>query len=116
MWKTLTTRYFIPPIGSSPIGMGVVVSLISVVVGLACLLSGRAFFYNRWHRIHNEPALHWVEGNAAVLGAFFYICIGLYFHFSYYWRKKPHLEKYSPILSNITLIGGLVLGCWGAIG
>jgi len=45
-----------------------------------------------------------VDGSAAVAGMFFYIFLSLTFHFTYYWHEKPRLEKYSPILSNISVI------------
>lgn len=117
MWKQFTTRYLIGPAGRSPRGIGIVAACVPVVVGLIGLLTGQAYFFvnPQLQRIRGTPPLHWVEGYAAVLGALFYICLGLYLHFAYYWSQKPRLEAWSPLLANIALLSGLVLGCWGAI-
>lgn len=116
MWKTLTTRYFIPPgEGSSPIIMGVIIPSVFATIGLLCAFSGQTYFVNRWHHIHNKPGLTWVDGPAAVLGVWFYLCIALWLHFTHYWSEYSRLEKYSPLLSNISLISVLILGCWAAL-
>ncbi|MEZ6190257.1 MAG: hypothetical protein R3C45_03100 [Phycisphaerales bacterium] len=116
MWKTLTTRYFNPPIGSSPIVMGFGMSLIGLIgPGIVFLLIGRSFSYNRWHAINNEPSWTMIEGRPGVLCALFYIFMGLSFHFSYYWSEKPALEKYSPILSNCSVLIGIAFLVWSVL-
>ena len=107
MWKTLTTRYFIPPIGSSPIGTGVLMAVVLALPSLCYPICGQIFFINSYRR--DEPFYRWVDGSAAVAGMFFYIFVGLTFHFTYYWSEKPALEKYSAILANISTIAWLSL-------
>ena len=106
----LTKRYFLPPIGSSPIGFGILGAAVFASPCLCYPLYGQVFFLRgsagRWN---NEPLISWVDGNAAIAGALFYLCLGLAIHFSYYWREKPALEKFSPILSNTAMIGCLTL-------
>jgi hypothetical protein len=111
MWKTLTTRYFIPPIGSSPIVWGVIMAIIIALPSLTYPICGQSFFINNKHarRILDEPLYGWVDGPAAVALMFFYLFVGLTFHFAYFWRAKPALEKFSPIFSNISVMAWFTL-------
>ena len=95
--------------------MGIVFPSVFIAVGMLCAYSGQTYFHNQWHNVHGTPALTWVDGTAAKLGVGFYISLGLWGHFTYYWYEKPALEKYSPFLSNLTLITALVFGCWAAL-
>jgi len=102
MWKTLTTRYFIPPVGSSPIVWGVIMSIVLALPSLSYPICGQTVFLNRHNP--NKDYHVWVDGSEAVAGMFFYIFVGLTLHFTYYRREKPALERFSPILSNISVI------------
>ncbi|MEM9347477.1 MAG: hypothetical protein AAGB26_12745 [Planctomycetota bacterium] len=111
----LMTRYFLNPVDSSAarLLLGMILAGGMAIAGLGGLVFRVApmFRSNALASVSGESRVEIVEGTAAIYAGAFWLLLALWLHALECWSASDRLRPFAPIVSNLSLIVGLISGC-----